>query len=360
MKKIATATALAILMTAANILPSPTAQAKVNLEQYFDLEAHRGGRDARAENTLYAYTYAIEAGATTIDCDMQLINDQTIILSHTPTLNPVFTRNINGLFISPEQQSDLRSMNLAEVKRFNVGAINPASNYYQLHGTTQITSDSAEIPTLEELFQLVKESGQEIYINAEAKSYPDIEDPVAANNPDSKKFVQVFNDLVTKYNMEDKVILQSFDWQTIVDMKKLNPNITTSALWSQQPSWGRGGETLRPYEKEKSPYLAGLHIDKFKGNAVRAAHSIGADMVSPYYGELTKDLVDEAHALGMKVVPWTVNDEQDMEMLYAMGVDGIITDKPWLLRSFLEKKGAALRKTVENASKAYHLEPAHK
>ena len=61
----------------------------------------------------------------------------------------------------------------------------------------------------------------------------------------------------------------------------------------------------------------------------------------------------------MKVVPWTVNNVQDMEMLYAMGVDGMISDKPWILRAFLEKKGAKLNPINKVAVKKYHLEPNH-
>ena len=69
--------------------------------------------------------------------------------------------------------------------------------------------------------------------------------------------------------------------------------------------------------------------------------------------------MDLAHKYGMKVVPWTVNNVQDMEMLYAMGVDGMISDKPWILRAFLEKKGAKLNPVTKVAVQKYHLEPNH-
>ena len=60
----------------------------------------------------------------------------------------------------------------------------------------------------------------------------------------------------------------------------------------------------------------------------------------------------------MKVVPWTVNSPKDMAMLYDMGVDGMISDKPWILRSFLEKRGAKLRPRHQFQS-AYHLDKDH-
>ena len=60
----------------------------------------------------------------------------------------------------------------------------------------------------------------------------------------------------------------------------------------------------------------------------------------------------------MKVVPWTVNDREDMAMLYDMGVDGIITDRPWILRKVLEEKGAKLPPARE-VNLPYHLETDH-
>ena len=60
----------------------------------------------------------------------------------------------------------------------------------------------------------------------------------------------------------------------------------------------------------------------------------------------------------MKVVPWTVNTVEDMEALYEMGVDGMTTDRPWVLREFLEGKGEALPAPM-GISMPYHLEPDH-
>lgn len=360
MKKVITAGILAAALGMGLSAAMPMqAEAKLNLDTYFDFEAHRGGRDARPENTLYSYAYAIEMGATSIECDMQLTADGRIVMSHNPILNGEITRGADGKYLTAADKFDMRTMTVEEIKKFNVASVNPATEYYGLHGATQVVPERAEVPTLEELLQLIKDSGSDIYLNIETKSYPDPEDPNSVNNADPKNFVETFNSIVQKYNMEDRVLLQSFDWQTLVEMKKVNPNIATSALWSQQPTWGRDGEYLRPYEKEKSPYLAGMHIDKYKGHAVWAAHAINADVVSPYYMEVSKEMVEDAHALGMKVVPWTVNDVTDMEMLYAMGVDGMISDKPWVLREFLEKKGAKLRPTMKIADKKYHLEPNH-
>lgn len=342
-----------------NNIDISTTYAKVNYD-VFDLEAHRGGRDVRPENTLYSYAYAIELGATSIECDMQLTKDGQIVMSHNPILNSDITRDENGNYIK-NNKYDIRLMTVDELKKFDVGVMDPnCGEYYDLHGKTQFTYD-AKIPTLEELMQLIQSYGDKnIVLNIETKSYPDPASAGYKNNADPKKFVEIFNNIVKKYDMEDRVVLQSFDWQTLIEMKKLNPNISTSALWQEQPSWGCDSESLRRYEKKKSPWLGGLDIKDYQGNPVKAAHAIGADIISPYYTEISKQDVDEAHSLGMKVVPWTVNNEKDMTMLLDMGVDGIISDKPWLLKQVLEKRNIKLHTPTVNVDSPYHTGTDHK
>jgi glycerophosphoryl diester phosphodiesterase len=211
------------------------------------------------------------------------------------------------------------------------------------------------------MFELVRDSGNEdIRMSIEAKAYPD---PALGTryekNPDYDKLLREFLSLVNEFGFRERVILQSFDWLVLVKMKELDPGIRTIALYSEQPSWGTADATTLWLDRdEPSPWLAGIDIRDFGGDPVRAAHSLGIDDVSPYFKEITKELTDEAHGLGMKVVPWTVNFVDDFEAMYEMGVDGIITDRPWVLRGFLEEKGEELLPFRE-VDLPYHLEPDH-
>lgn len=178
-----------------NNIDISTTYAKVNYD-VFDLEAHRGGRDVRPENTLYSYAYAIELGATSIECDMQLTKDGQIVMSHNPILNSDITRDENGNYIE-NNKYDIRLMTVDELKKFDVGVMDPnCGEYYDLHGKTQFTYD-AKIPTLEELMQLIQSYGDKnIVLNIETKSYPDPASAGYKNNADPKKFVEVFNNIV--------------------------------------------------------------------------------------------------------------------------------------------------------------------
>ena len=327
--------------------------------KYYDMEFHRGGRDARPENTLYSYQYALEKGAMTIECDMQLTADGQIVMSHNPALNPDITTDNAGKRIE-DHDHYIHDMTLKEVQSFNVGRMDPSIEYYELHGRTQVQTD-AFIPSLRQMFELVRDSGnEEIRMSIEAKAYPD---PALGTrfgkNPDYDKLLEEFLSLVNEFGFRNRVILQSFDWLVLVKMKELDPGIRTIALYSEQQSWGvPEGTTLWLDRDEPSPWLGGIDIRDFDGDPVRAAHSLGIDDVSPYFKEITKELTDEAHRLGMRVVPWTVSFMGDFEAMYMMGVDGIITDRPWVLREFLEGKGEKLP-PVRDVDLPYHLEPDH-
>lgn len=355
LKKALAASAAALVLTSGyNLVDMKPAEAKVNFD-VFDFEAHRGGRDARPENTLASFAYAMELGVTTLEMDMQMTKDGHIVISHNPFMNPNLAQ-LNGKYVEANKY-DIRTMTLAEVKQFDLGTMNPkAGDYYEGHGKTQVSVPGTKMPTLEEVFELAQAYGNDkVIFNIETKSYADPEDAAYKNSPNPAVFVKKVNEIVKKYGMEDRVTLQSFDWRTLKEMKKINPNITLVALSSEQPSWGWvDGCYLKVGDKKPSPWLGGLNINDYHGNYVKAAHDIGADIVSPYWEELSPQLVSEAHELGMKVVPWTVNNPQKMNMLIDMGVDGMISDKPWLMREVLVKRGIEVRQPTINENSPYH------
>lgn len=326
---------------------------------YYDMEFHRGGRDARPENTLWSYQYALEKGALTIECDMQLTADGQLVMSHNPALNPDLTTDGKGSRVEADRYW-FHDMTLAEVQGFNVGHMDTSVEYYELHGRTQVQAD-AFVPSLRQMFELVRDSGNShIRMSIEAKAYPDpAQGEKFEKNHDYDRMLAEFLALVNEFGFRDRVILQCFDWAALVKMKEMDSGIRTIALYSEQPSWGTPDATTLWLDRdEPSPWLAGLDIHDFDGDPVRAAHSLGIDDVSPYFKEITKELTDEAHSFGMKVVPWTVNSVKDMAALYKMGVDGIITDRPWVLRAFLEEQGEKLPPEAE-VNLPYHLEPDH-
>jgi glycerophosphoryl diester phosphodiesterase len=126
------------------------------------------------------------------------------------------------------------------------------------------------------------------------------------------------------------VEIQSFDWRTLPMVHQAEPSIPLVALYNE--------ETWVP----DSPWLAGINATAI-GDPMIGALMVGANMVSPRYQLVTGNAyVDHAHALGLKVIPWTVNDANPMRQQIGYGVDGIITDYPTLLRGVLAELGMPL------------------
>jgi glycerophosphoryl diester phosphodiesterase len=132
--------------------------------------------------------------------------------------------------------------------------------------------------------------------------------------------------------------VQSFDWRTLVEIRRLAPEIRTVCLTIQQT----GFDNVQAGRAGASPWTAGLDVDELAGSVPRLVERAGCAVWSPFFRELTPERVLEARGLGLAVIPWTVNDRVDMVRLIDAGVDGIITDYPDRLRQVMAERGLAL------------------
>src|SRR2546430_760521 len=123
------------------------------------------------------------------------------------------------------------------------------------------------------------------------------------------------------------------------DVGRLRPGSAYAARFPQQQPVD---DTVRIGSSPPSPWLGGLDPEHFGGSIVRLVKATGAGTWGPDYLDLDAPRIEQAHAQGLRVVPWTVNDPADMERLLAFNVDGMITDRPDVLRALLEKRGMAV------------------
>lgn len=320
----------------------PSSPPIVNLPSGFDIESHAGGRDARPANTLPAFAYSLAVGVTTLELDTQITADGVLVVRHNTIIPWYEAKNSWGKFLVADEQPDIRTWNLDNLNAFDLGAMSPHApfNMWESHGETQKQVPGTSLATLEQVFQLVKDWGNdEVFLNIETKSTPYPDDPNAVS---PQVWVSKFYDVVKKYGMQDRVMLQSFDWRTLVEMHRVDPGIALVALTSNQPDWnseGDEGDFQWLDRDEPSPWMAGIDLRDFGGDVVEAAHSIGASVFSTYHREVTPAVIAKAHSLGMRVVPFTVNDPDRMKELIEMGVDGLITDRPQVLRQVCSEAG---------------------
>lgn len=284
----------------------------------FDIQGHRGCRGLRPENTLEAFKFALEEiGVTTLELDMGITKDGIPVVVHDRYLNPEKVSK-DGSFIS--NRIFIKDLTYEELLQYDVGVM--SEDYYWPY---QVPVTGAKIPKLEEVFELAKsymeKTGREIWLNVETKVSPLSPDETAP----PEVFVDKLLSLIEKYGLEDYVIVQSFYWKTIMLVKEKNPEIKTAALLSLG--------TL-----SNSKWLGGLKSIKFGFNVAKMVKATGADIFSPKYTDFSDKVLKEAQQLGLKVIPWTVNDPCDMIDLIELGVDGIITDYPNILKTILIAK----------------------
>jgi len=297
----------------------------------FDLQGHRGARGLAPENTLAGFARALQIGVTTLETDLAITKDGVVVLSHDPVLNPDIVRDADGQWLAAPGPA-INSLMLPELKRFDVGRIKPGTKYAQQFAG-QTPADGQRIPTLAELIDLAKSSGKTPRFNIETKLSPD--KPQETPEPDT--FVRRVAEAVRSAGLAHRTTLQSFDWRTLVAAKRLAPEIETVCLTYEKTLQDRIDGGRRP-----SPWLAGLDPAAHGGSVPRLTAAAGCGTWSPYFRELGPSAVAEAQALGLKVVPWTVNTRDDLARIIDMKVDGLITDYPDRAREVMAAKGIPL------------------
>jgi glycerophosphoryl diester phosphodiesterase len=262
------------------------------------VHGHRGARAVRPENTIPAFQYAIEQGVDVLELDMAVTKDNVVVVSHDETMNPAYCEGPAGA------TRVIREMTFAELQRWDCGGkVNPQFPQQQAIPGTRV-------PTLDAVFALAKRA--KVEFNIETKMSP----AHPEWTPTPEEFVRLVLAVVKKHGLEQRVILQSFDYRTLHAMKRLAPGIRRSALF--------------PTKREEAA-----------GDFVAAARAGEASIISPLHGLVSPEKVAAAHAAGLQVVPWTANTPADWEKLVAAKVDAIITDDPAALIAFL--KGRKLR-----------------
>jgi len=295
----------------------------------FDLEGHRGARGLAPENTLPAFATALTIGVTTLELDVGITKDDVVVVSHDPYLNPDIVRGPDGDWLK-EKGPPLRSLTFAELQRYDFGRIDPRKPYAQTHAT-QKAVDGTRMPRLAEVFELTRRArNYDVRFNIETKLSP--LEPAQTLPPDP--FVDRLLAVIYADGMASQVTIQSFDWRTLQRVQAAAPAIPTVYLSAQQEFF----DNILVGKPEGSPWVAGFQAKDHGDSVPRMVKAAGGHIWSPYFADVDQARIDEAHALGLDVVVWTVNKPEDIEKMLALKVDGIISDRPDLVREAMAKR----------------------
>ena len=299
----------------------------------FDLQGHRGARGLWPENTLVGFARTLALGVSAIELDCGLTRDGVLVVTHDPELNPDCTRDAGGRFLEGAG-APIRQLSYAQLKTYDVGRLRPGSAYAARFPLQQPV-DGARIPTLEEVLTLVHAEGRgRVRLAVEVKTFP--EQPELTASPEA--FAAALRALLARSAAATLVSVLAFDWRVLAATRRELPQAPLVALSAQQPE----EDTVRLGAAVASPWLNGLLPAQHGGSVPRLVKATGASTWGPDYLDLDAGRVAEAHALGLRVVPWTVNEPAAMEALVDWGIDGMITDRPDVLRALLAARRQAL------------------
>ena len=278
---------------------APDDAKETNVQGEFDKEGHRGCRGLMPENTIPAMLHAIGGGVTTLEMDIVFTKDKKAILSHEPFFNHEITTRPDGSFIDgkEERNYNIYQMTYDQVKTYDVG-MKPHPRFPQQQKM------KVSKPLLSDVIDAVKKDMMTRrrpfpYYNIETKTQPATDN---IYHPAPAEFVELLMAVIKEKQIEEYVIIQSFDFRTLQYLHQHYPYIKTAML-------------IEDFDKR------GL-------DAQVKALGFTPAIYSPAYQLVNKELVKKCHDQHIKIIPWTVNDKAKIEEYKKMGVDGIITDYP--------------------------------
>lgn len=298
---------------------------------------HRGAREIMPENTLEGFEFALRVGVETLELDVVLTADRVPVITHNHRMSSAATRTSDGRWIEGAEPK-VSSQTLAQLQQLDVGGLDWTTVYGQRFPDQAFLS-GVQVPRLTALLDLVAKPDHEgVTLLLELKSDPCYKDDALER---AQVVSAIVND-VRAYGLQHRTVLHSFDWGLLRECRRQAPEIPTSYL-SQMSSHG-----VDPHED--SPLSVSPNFDDMAESLPQAVALAGGQLWSPYFLDVAPELVDEAHALGLVVLTWTVNERDDIFDMIDAGVDGIVTDHPGRAQRCLLERGLHWREPKQEAA----------
>lgn len=262
-----------------------------------DIQGHRGARGLLPENSILGFMHALELGVNTLELDLVVTRDHLLLVSHDPFFSSEFCLDSSGNRVTRKLMKNLNiyQMTYEEIQCYDCGSMGHPRFPYQ-------RKIKVQKPLLSDVFNAVesaiKEKGYEpVRYNVELKTRKEWD---GRFHPSPSEFSELVYQAVTKAGLWSRVNIQSFDFRTLQYFHEKYPHVRLSLLIENNLNWK-------------------INVDSLK---------FTPDIYSCDYQLLSRDIIVALKKEGMLVIPWTVNDTNDMKKLIDWGVDGLITDYP--------------------------------
>jgi glycerophosphoryl diester phosphodiesterase len=321
--------AVFVVLCSCHALVKDTPQTGVEQQaRKINIIGHRGAAGLAPENTLSAFARACEIGVDAMEFDILLTADRKAVVYHDFYLKPELTRTPDGKWLTSASLTAIKDLRLAELKTYDVGRLKPGTSYSRRY-PEQTPVDGERIPTLQEVIRLHKnQCDKTTQLWIEIKTSPEHSNLTPRPEAVSEMVVKILRE----EKITDRTRILSFDWRNLVHVQKIASDISTVYLSLE----GKRLNNIKRGQPGASPWMAGLDIDDFSGSIPHAVQAAGGRYWAPYYKRLTINQIQTAHQLGIQVFVWTPDSRSEMERLIDMGVDGIITNRPDILKAVLE------------------------
>lgn len=269
----------------------------------FLLEGHRGCRGLMPENSIPAMIHALGFPVTALELDVVISKDKQVVVSHEPWFNHKITTTPEGKFITKEEEKNynIYRMDYAEVRKFDVG-MKPHPDFPRQEHM------SAYKPLLSELIDSVQTAMMARrrpmpWYSIEIKSLPETD---GTWHPAPEEYVELVMKVLEDKGLEERTVIQSFDVRPLQIIHRKYPDYNIALLIDSND---KRGLTQQLDELGFTPYI-----------------------YSPHFSLASRERINDCHAKGMRVIPWTVNDAAMIKELEENGCDGVITDYPDLYK----------------------------
>jgi len=258
-----------------------------------DIQGHRGCRGLHPENSLPAFEKALELKVKTLELDVVVSKDHKVVVSHEPYMSHEIALDLFGNEITPklEMAFNLYTMSYDSIKLYDCGSKKHPRFPFQ-------KKEKVYKPLLTEVIDLAEnKSNNTIFYNIEIKSKPEYD---GVFTPKLQEFVNLVLDVIETKGISDRSIIQSFDLRALEEVHIQNPELTIALLVDENESISSKLKKL----------------------------SFIPEIISPYFKLLDQKMVLEYQNNGFKIIPWTINDMDDIKLMIDFKVDGIISDYP--------------------------------
>jgi len=285
---------------------------------YVRIFGHRGARGEIAENSIEGFKHTFALGIKAVEFDVVISKDEVPVLYHYFHLISDIVKDEKGNWL---KNSELKVFDKSyeELSKYNIGGLDPESKHGKRFKEQKLLKN-AKIPKLSELLELAsRKENKDVFLNLEVKSTPF----KIGLTPAPSDTVSLILKNIDTYKLEDRIIVSSFDWRILYELKKQNSRILRGFISLQQDL-----STTKKNIYENSPWMAKNYSMEELFLLPNIIKSLEGHAWNVFYRDVTKQNVELAHKHGLATCVWTVNREQDIIRMIEYGVDGIITDYP--------------------------------